>query len=262
MAFVRARPFRGPATLLCLLASTALIAACGSSPSGGTANGSSATTTASSGSCATGAAAPGSTLTVPEEPASGVSTPQGSCWSSIKPTPITVVDTGTQPSGTSASFQVAWSAQDLYIRSYSATWPLENQGNAAAGNWWESDCTEFDISGANDHGGVFTSGNQYQLGVTTDGVLQTSGANGSGASPAPTPKVQIVNGKGWYAELIVPWATLQVKPAKGGTYQFDIGEDYGSSTGTRLVQLAWQAQVGGSTDWHNDTSQWGDIVLG
>ena len=252
---------RRPGTLLCLLASAALISACGAAggaaTGGGTAGG---TTGGSSGSCAAGSAASGTTLTVPQEPDSGVNTPTGKCWASIKPTTMGVTDVGTLPSGDSAVFEVAWSAKYLYIRSYSTTWPLQNNGGTS---WWNSDATEFGISGNDGHSGVFSSGNDYQLAITTDGVLQTSGVNGSAASPAPTPKVQVVNGKGWYAELTVPWATLQVKsPAKGGKYQFDIGEDYGDSSGNRLAQMAWQATPGGTNDWHDDTSQWGDIVLG
>ncbi len=263
MSSLGPRSLRGPTTFLCLLTSSALIAACGSAGGGagnaaGTAS-SSAGAAASSGSCAAGAAASGSTYTVPQEPDSGVNTPAGKCWASIKPTPMNVTDVGTLPSGESAEFWIAWSAQDLYIRAYATTWPLENNGGA---NWWQSDATEFDVSGTDGHGGVFSNGDKYQIAITSDGVLQTSGVNGSAASPAPTPKVQIVNNKGWYSELIVPWATLQVKPAKGGKYEFDIGEDFGDSSGNRVAQMAWQATPGGTNDWHDDTSQWGDIVLG
>jgi hypothetical protein len=256
---------RIPAPLVAVAASAALLAGCGSAAtSGGTggATASNATSTASSGGCAAGAAASGTTLVVPQEPDSGVDKTTGNCWASIKPTTMGVADVGSAVAGTSATFAVAWSPKDLYIRAYAVTWPLNNAGGA---NWWQSDATEFDISGADDHAGAFTDGNQYQLAITSDGTLQTSGDNGAAASPAPTALVQVVQNKGFYTELIVPWATLQVSaPKKGQKYQFDIGQDFGDSGGNRLAQMVWQADPSkaSSSDWHQDTSQWGDIQLG
>ena len=254
---MRAR-FQLSGPLLALGASAALLAACGSPATTGGSSGSgaaSATAAAASG-CAAGAAATGTDVTAPQEADSTVNKTTGSCWASIKTTAMTVADVGSAVAGTSATFQVAWSAQDLYIRAYAVTWPLNNAGGA---NWWTSDATEFGISGADDHGGAFTSGNQYQLAITSDGVLQTSGENGTAASPAPTALEQTVANKGFYTELVVPWATLQVtKPAKGQKYQFDIAEDYSDSSGNRDAQAVWA----GDSNFYNTTTNWGDITLG
>jgi|GEM_PF-5285245 len=244
---------RLPAAFLALLTSSALLAACGG---GGSANGGSA------GACATGAAAAANQITVAQEPDGGVSTPAGKCWASVPPTTMAVLDVGTAVSGTSATFKVAWSKKDLYILADTQVWPINNAGGA---NWWQSDATEFGVSGSDSHSGAFTSGNTYQLAITSDGTLQTSGDNGTNANPAPGAIAKIVANKGFYTELVVPWGTLQVSaPAKGQKYQFDIGQDFGDSSGNRLAQMVWQANpaMASTSDWHQDTSQWGDITLG
>ena len=253
---------RLPVTLMALLTSTALVAACG----GGSANGSGGTGTTTggggttSGGCATGTAAQGTQLSVAQEPDSGVATPTGNCWAGIKPTTVTVADIGTQPSNTSTTFKVAWSAKNLYVMTYTTEWPLSNAGGT---NWWQSDATEIDVSGVDDHGGQMDTSNTFQFGVVEDGTLQ-QGNNASGASPQPTPIAKVVQNKGFYTELVVPWSTLQVsKPAKGQKYQFDLGQDYDDGNGNRAAQIVWQADPSkaSSSDWHQDTSQWGDITL-
>lgn len=242
-----------------LMASTALLAACGGS--GGSAN-TGGTATGGSG-CAKGATAKGNQLTIPKESDGGVSTPTAACWASIAPTSLTIPDVGTgAPTGDSTYFKEAWTPKALYIMTWTQEWPLSNAGGA---NWWQSDATEFNISGEDTHAGAFNNANTFQIGVTEDGTLDTSGQNGTNASPAPTAIAKVVANKGFYTELIVPWATLQVaSPAKGQKYQGDIGQDYGDSSGNRVAQLAWQADPSkaSSSDWHADTSQWGDITLG
>ena len=228
------------------------------------------TTTGTVGGCVKGAAAAGATLTAPEEPSQGVISPTAACWAGIQPTPVAVVDTGTTPAGASAEFWAAWSSQYLYIRTYAATWPLEDAANDAAGAWWESDTTEYGVSGLDTHAGnyctVTASDPTYQLAITTKGILERSGCNGVSALPPPSALEHTVQGKGFYTELVVPWATLKVTaPASGQKYQLDVGQDFGSSTGTRLVQLVWQADAAlasGSGDWHANTQHWGTLVLG
>lgn len=277
-------PGRIVATALALT----LLAACGATANhgGSTASGTSKGTTAGgtkskSGTgpsassakvsgCVQGAAAKGATLTAPEEPDQGVISPTAACWAHISPTPIAVVDTGSTPKGDSAQFWVAWSPKYLFVRAYAATWPLEDAANDAAGDWWESDATEFGVSGLDTHAGsyctVSATDPTYQLAITTKGVLERSGCNGVSALPPPSGLEHTVQGKGFYTELIVPWATLHVTtPAAGQKYEFDIGQDFGSSTGSRLVQLVWQADAAlasGSGDWHANTQHWGTVVLG
>lgn len=245
---------RWPAALVALAVSTTLLAACG----GASGNGGSAA-------CTKGAAGSGPGLAVAAEPAAGVATPTAKCWASIKPTTMGVTDTGTLPKGASATFKVAWSPKNLYISAWTATWPLYNAGSPESSNWWESDTTEFTVSGTDGHTGPYSSGHTYQLAVVEDGSLQTSGDNGANASPMPTGLAKIVSGKGFYTELIVPWATLGVSaPAKGQKYQFDIGQDFGNSSGQRVAQMVWQANpadAGTANDWHQDTHDWGTITL-
>jgi len=247
---------RATSTVLALLVSTALLGACGGS--GGSANTGGGAAAAG---CAKGTAAKGNQLSVAAAPDGSVATTDGKCWTGIAPTTVTVADVGSgTPSGDSTWFKLAWSSKNLYILTYTTEWPLSNAGGT---NWWQSDTTEFDVSGTDDHAGAFTTGNQYQFGVVEDGTLQP-GQNAPNASPQPTPLVKIVPNKGFYTELVVPWATLQVsKPAKGQKYQFDLGQDYGDSSGARVAQIVWQADpsMASSSDWHADTSQWGDITL-
>lgn len=254
---------RLPAAFMALLASTALVAGCGSGSANGSGGATGGATTgggSAAAGCASGTAAKGTGITVSQEPDSGVNTPDGKCWAGIKPTTVTVADIGTQPAGTSTTFKVAWSAKNLYVMTYTTEWPLSNAGGA---NWWQSDATEFDVSGVDDHAGAMDTSNTFQFGVVEDGTLQ-AGNNASGANPQPSPIAKLVTNKGYYTEIIVPWATLQVaKPAKGQKYQFDLGQDYSDGSGNRAAQIVWQADPSkaSSSDWHSDTTQWGDITL-
>ena len=80
---------------------------------------------------------------------------------------------------------------DLYIRTYAATWPLQDAANDAAGDWWESDTTEDGVLGLDTHAGnyctVSPTDPTYPLAITTKDVLQRSGCNGMRALPPPTP---------------------------------------------------------------------------
>lgn len=253
------------ASCLAILASGLMVTACGSGGSGGTAatggttgsttGGTKATTGGTSGGCATGAAGTGTAVTAPSEPDAQIDTPDGKCWASIKPTAISIVGNGTIPSGDTTTFKTAWSPKGLYIQATTLEWPL----NAAGGtNWWQSDTTEYAVSGVDDHAGTMDATNSFQFGIVSDGSLQ-DGTNGSQASPAPTAKVKTNQGKGFTTELFVPWATLQVSGAKkGGKYQFDLAEDYGDSGGNRVGQALWA----GDGTFYNNTTNWGDITLG
>ncbi len=241
-----------------------LLAGCGSTAATQSTNTKTATTTSS---CTNGSAASSNTLTVAEEPSSGVDSPTASCWSDITGTPETIADTGTLPSGDSVSFKVAWNTSNLYILADVTAWPIYNAADDAAGDWWESDTTEYGVSGLDTHAGPYSSGPTYQFAVAgATGILYTTGQNASNASPLPKAMNDIVQGKGFSTELIVPWQTLEVtKPASGQSYQFDIAQDFGNSAGQRLAQVDWQAipsDFGTSQDWHVDTADWGTITLG
>lgn len=229
--------------------------------------GTSTNTAATTSRCANGSAASSNTLTVAEEPNSGVDSPQASCWSDITGTPETIADTGTLPSGDSVRFKVAWNASDLYILADVTAWPVYNAADDAAGDWWESDTTEYGVSGLDTHAGPYSSGPTYQFAVAgATGILYTTGDNASHANPLPTAMNHIVQGKGFFTELIVPWQTLDVsKAASGQSYQFDIAQDFGNSAGQRLAQMTWRAipsDFGTSQGWHVDTADWGTITLG
>ena len=173
------------ARILTISLALALLAGCGTAPGNSSSQG------AAVSGCVKGAAASGATLTAPKEPKQGVMSPTGACWADIQPTPIAVVDTGTTPKGDSAEFWAAWSGSYLYIRTYAATWPLQDAANDAAGDWWESDTTEDGVLGLDTHAGnyctVSPTDPTYPLAITTKDVLQRSGCNGMRALPPPTP---------------------------------------------------------------------------
>lgn len=235
------------------MASTILLAACGAG--GGTAaNTGGGKGGGGAGGCAAGAAGTATAVTVAAEPDSGVSTPTSKCWASIKPTPISIVGNGTIPSGDATTFKVAWSAKALYIQAYTTEWPINAAGGA---NWWQSDTTEYTVSGTDDHGGSFDS-QTFQWGVVSDGTL--GAGTGAASAPAqPTPQVSKVANKGFYTELTVPWSIIGVSaPKKGQKYQFDLAQDYGDSSGNRVGQAVWA----GDGNFYNNTTNWGDITLG
>ena len=243
---------------LAVLAAASLVTACGSasgnSPSSSSSGATSTGGTAAAGGCAAGAVGSGTALTVAQEPDADVSTPAGKCWASIKGTAIAIPAIPTVPSADSTTFQVAWSAKGLYIMSTDLEWPLSDAGGA---NWWQDDTTEFVVSGSDDHGGTFDT-QTFQFGIDNGGTLQ-AGTDAANASPQPTATVRINQGKGFNAELFVPWSTLMVKsPAKGQKYQFDIAEDYSDSSGNRDAQAVWA----GDSNFYNTTTNWGDITLG
>jgi len=236
------------------MAGAVLLAACGGSGGGG---GATATNTkgGGAGGCAAGAAGSANAVTVAAEPDSGVATATGKCWASIKGTPITVVGTGSIPSGDATTFKVAWSAKALYVQAYSAEWPINAAGGA---NWWQSDATEYTVSGTDDHGGAFDS-QTFQWGVISDGTLG-AGTGASTAPAQPTPLVSKVANKGFYTQLTVPWSILGVTaPKKGQKYQFDLAQDYGDASGARVGQALW---IGSGSNFYNSTTDWGDITLG
>ena len=248
------------ASCVAILACGLMVTACGGGGGGTAATGSSTagatgSTGGTSGGCASGNAGSGTQVTAPQEADNTVDTPDGKCWASIKPTPVTIVGNGTIPSGDSTTFKVAWSSKGLYIQATTLEWPL----NAAGGtNWWQSDTTEFTVSGVDDHAGNMDASNSFQFGVVNDGSLQ-DGTNGSQASTPPTAKVKVNQGKGFTSELFVPWSDLAVTGAKkGGKYQFDLAEDYADSSGNRTGQAVWA----GDGTFYNNTTNWGDITLG
>jgi hypothetical protein len=251
------------ASCVALLASGVLLSACGGGGGGGgggtagNAGGSGGGGAAASG-CNPGNAGSGTTLTVPQEPDSGVDSPTGKCWDAIKPTPVGIPAIGTAPSGASTTFKLAWSAKGLYILAWTQQWPLDAKN--CGSNWWQCDTTEITVSGADDHAGAYDgSSNTFQFGIVNDGSLKT-GNNGSNA-PTSLVKAQtkIVQNKGFYSELFVPWQAIGVSaPKKGQKFQFDIAEDYGDGQGNRTAQYVW---AGDQEFWHDD-SKWGDITLG
>lgn len=251
-----------------------LLAACGSSPSkgGATANSSSAgatkgaakspsksgakstTTSTPALACATGTAASGVLMTVAQEPDQGVSTPKGQCWAKIPYTSIAKLSTGTPPAGAKAQFKAAWNSQNLYILAYVQKWPLYD-ANAASTH--DDDTVEFYLAGDHKFASSYDSVDcQYNV-VYTGTVSQTTTCN-TGLKGKPV--TQVVQGTGYYDELVVPWTMLGIgAPAKGQEYAFSIAVDMASSSGHRLAQVEWAG--GANNDW-SETADWGSITLG
>jgi hypothetical protein len=246
-----------------LVVGGALLAGCGAaSPAagtGGSAHGSStaATGQASAGSgsgCAKGATGTsGFTLAVAMEPAAGVAKPSGACWGSIAYTGMNNPSVRQAPSGDTGQFKVAWNAQNLYILAWVQEWPLND---ANSGAMHKDDAVEFYFAGDN------TKGNSYdnvdcQVTVTYQG--QMSQSDTCNVPKAYTPIEQVVQNKGYYSELIVPWNSLGVThPAKGQQYAFTIAYDIGDANGNRVAQMEW---AGGQNDDWQDTANWGTITL-
>ena len=206
--------------------------------------------------CTAGQAANGYTLTVPEEPDAGVNQLTASCWASIAPTKEAQVDTGTVPAGASAVFKVAWSQKALYVWAYAAKWPLYDAGRDA----FEHDGTEFDISGTHSHAGPFGSHTFYANVI--EGTNKVAAIQGNVATPLNA-MTKVIQGKRYNAELIVPWSAVKVAaPAKGQTFQFDPGQDFGNGSGARVAQIFWAGVPASNPDWAHKTTQWGEITLG
>jgi hypothetical protein len=229
------------------LAMTALLAGCGAAKAAGAGSGGAA-------GCAPGSATTTAVLTVPEEPDSGVGAVAGACWQKIQPTPITNVVIGTaSPAGTSAWMKAAWSPLNLYALVWVQEWPLP----ASGASLWNSQTVEYYVSGNNQKGGAFGP-QDGQFGILVGDPNPHNGTDN--LSGEPTALQQVVSGKGYYAELAVPWSMLGVtKPQKGQQYKFDVAVDFGhNSTGKQIAQTMWQ----GGQNNYQDTSEWGSIQLG
>lgn len=231
------------------VAAALVLAACGAQAAGGAGAGGGA---GGAGSCAAGSASSTAVLTVPAEPDAGVGSVTASCWQRIQPTPITNVVIGTAaPAGTSAWMKVAWSARNLYALVWVQEWPLP----AAGASLWNSQTVEYYVSGDNNKGGSFgpTDG---QFGILVGDATANNGTDN--LTGEPTTLQRVVSGKGYFAELVVPWSMLSVsKPTKGQQYKFDVAVDFGNSTGKQIAQTMWQ---GGQNNYQN-TSGWGSIQL-
>ncbi len=66
--------------------------------------------------------------------------------------------------------------------------------------------------------------------------------------------VKNVGGDGYAMEAAIPWAALNMQPAEGKAFLFDIGIDGGSASGHgRSLQLMWN----GISRNSGDRSKWG-----
>ncbi len=211
----------------------------------------SSTTTSTAG-CASGAAGTATLITVPKEPDSGVNTISGGCWTGIAPTPIVNSVIGTAPSNVSAWTKVAWSPTDLYVLAWVAEWPLPTSGASL----WNGQTVEFYVSGNNTKGGNLGA-QDAQFGVMAGSTTVHQGTKGFATMPLG--QSTIVQNKGYYAELIVPWSSMAVSaPASGQQYKFDVAADFSDSTGKQVAQTMWV----GTQNNYQSTSTWGSIQLG
>lgn len=188
-----------------------------------------------------------------EEPDSGVNTTSGKCWPSITETPITSVVIGTSQPDTSAWTKVAWSPSNLYVLAYVQNWPLPTGGASL----WNGQTVEFYVSGNNTKAATFGP-EDGQFGILAGSSTVNKGVN-SQLTVLPTGMSNVVQGQGYYAELIVPWKGLGVSsPASGQEYKFDVAADFSNDTGTQVAQLMWT----GTQNNYETTVGWGSIKLG
>lgn len=252
---------RAAATAAALLAGGLLLAACGAAPAAGTATNAGASqsgtaahsTSQASTACQTGPAGTATfTLAVVQEPDKTVADPTAQCWNSIKYTGMPNVSTGSAPAGDTGQFKVAWNAENLYVLAWVQKWPLYDAGGSA----YENDTVEFYLAGDNTKQASYGP-NDCQVSLTYTGDVAKDDA--CNTDRTFTPLVKVVPNKGYYAELAVPWTTLNVtKPAKGQHYAFSIAYDIADSSGNRLAQMQW---AGGANDNWQSTTDWGTITL-
>jgi len=202
--------------------------------------------------CAKGTAGAAGTIAVVQEADAGVGTIDGKCWASILPTPITNSVIGTAPAGVSAWTKVAWSAKNLYALVWVQEWPLP----ASGANLWNAQTVEFYVSGNNDKSGPYGP-QDGQFGIMAGNTTLNKGTDNLPADP--TPLSEVVQNKGYYAELVVPWSVLGVTaPAKGQTYKYDAAADFGDASGKQIAQTMWV----GTQNNYQVTTDWGSIALG
>lgn len=161
---------------------------------------------------------------------------------------------GTLPSGVSAWTKVAWTASNLYALVWDAQWPLPSSG----ANLWNGQTVAFFVAGNNEKGvQVADTANDAQYGIVAGSNVVHTGTRG--LTTTPTGISTIVQNKGFYAELIVPWSDMGVSaPASGQQYAFDVTIDYSNSTGTEVASTVWQ----GTSNNYLTTAGWGTIQLG
>ena len=239
---------------LSVIVAFAALAGCGAkaTPSSVRSGASSSAAAAAAAGCTAGTAGTSSLMTVMQEPASTVSTPTGACWASIAPTAVNTTAMGTPPAGDSAWTKVAWTSTDLYALTWVAQWPLPG------GKLWNGQTVAFFVAGNNQKGGqLAASTDDAQYGIVVGSNVVHTGTRG--LTTTPTGISSVVPGKGYYAELIVPWSDMGVSaPASGQQYAFDVTVDYGDSTGTEVGSTVWD----GNANNYLTTAGWGTIKLG
>lgn len=163
---------------------------------------------------------------------------------------------GRDADGMSATFKAAWDRKFLYLLvDVTDKTPMCNSRNGS--ELWNGDALEIFIGTESvDQGGAMLfSDKQILVGCAkSDDVFVPK------TSKKPAIRSAIVkktDGKGYVAEVRIPWADLGYAPKANATILFDLAVD-GADEGTeRLRQLMWS----GSARNSSDRSNWGRLTL-
>jgi hypothetical protein len=166
---------------------------------------------------------------------------------------------GSDVGSTEADFKLCWDTENLYLFvQVTDSTPMLNPNSGA--NIWNGDGIELFIGPDNiDEGGelAFTDRQILLSGSKETGSVQTYIGGAPTSAKINMEVVKNVTGDGYALEAAIPWAALNMNPAEGKSFLFDIGIDDATSEGGRSRQLMWN----GISRNSGDRSKWGIAKL-
>lgn len=166
---------------------------------------------------------------------------------------------GTGADGVEGSFKLCWDEKNLYVLANIVD-PTPMQNSNPVDDIWRGDAVELFIGGENiDQGGalLFTD-RQILLRGATSPDLPPLFVNRVTPQPTfPTVVIANVDGKGYTIEAAIPFSLLNITPAEGKAFRFDLSIDDSADGKRRLRQLAWN----GTNRNSGDRTNWGMAVL-
>jgi hypothetical protein len=162
---------------------------------------------------------------------------------------------GSDAGNLEGDFKLCWDPDNLYLFvQVTDPTPMCNPNTGA--NIWLGDGLELFIGPENvDEGGelAFTD-RQILLSASKEtGSVQYYIGGAPTSAKINMEVVKNVSGDGYALEAAIPWAALNMKPAEGKTFLFDIGIDDASPGHARSRQLMWN----GISRNSGDRSKWG-----
>lgn len=163
---------------------------------------------------------------------------------------------GRDAEGLAASFKAAWDKDYLYLLvDVTDATPMCNKNG---GEWlWNGDALEIFIGTEEiDKGGSMVfSDRQIVVGCAKDDSCFVPRV-----AKQPAIKSAIArraDGKGYVAEVRIPWSALEYEPKENATILFDLGVDDAPANADRRAQLMWS----GTDRNSSDRSAWGRLTL-